>query len=236
MARIAFCVCGFLTDGSAASIAPLNGWFWLQEPTAAPDILPSMDFPIIYSAADGVLLAWRIQTLTLTWDITFTPDGESPQEFSGTQSGNIESGAVDLSDETDLVNVVGDTEFLLQNLETGNATLEIFMFRMCLDAEGNLYIATSLTFSTGVIGLSIYPDPDGEESGISITSSSIPSFDGVPLYCSSPPGGSYSGTVSIEATSYWAYDNGLSPPPSTNGPVFDTTTGAQLITPAPGGL
>lgn len=47
------------------------------------------------------------------------------------------------------------------------------------------------------------------------------------------------GTFDISIASYWEYDNGLPPFPvgsPTDGPVFDGTTGGQIINPAPTGF
>lgn len=57
----------------------------------------------------------------------------------------------------------------------------------------------------------------------------------VPMYFDAAGGSTCTASLSVSVNSYWPYDNGLTALP-TDGPIYDASTGAQLITPTPLGL
>jgi hypothetical protein len=237
MSRIAFCMTGFLTNGSTPSLSPINGWFWLTPPVFAANTtgLPYISWPELFA------LAWNIQQITLTWDLVATPtNGNPPIPISGSQIIPIvdETTVIPLTDEQQLVTTLGTSLFQWNGPSPGL----VFVFLPIAPLIDGTYpnITSGLSWSQLNI---IFNTPDvsslnstttGDPSSVTVTSATLPSLAGMTF--TSAGGYAWSGTISIEATAYWPYASTASPAPPNPGPIYDATTGATLITPVPGGL
>jgi hypothetical protein len=77
MSQNDFTQCGFIRDGSAPSLSPLNGWFWPfaangtdYDPAVflpAPDAIYFPIGPVSISLEDFDRLYWKIKQLEVTW-------------------------------------------------------------------------------------------------------------------------------------------------------------------------
>lgn len=226
MSRIAFTMTGFITNGDTPSLSPLKGWYWYAAPIVDPINPPlSAAYPVEFSALDLVHIYWNFQQLTSNYDLM--------------ENGNP---------------VTGSGMCSVINLETLNPIaneLELVKFGSSLSYNwnGSSFIDPTFPFSfnLGVLQCDVIPDPTklypalnfvltgpsssllltdqgNGPSGVTITSSTIPSINGAPTYSDSATA-VWTGTISLEATLWWGYDG-----------VFDTSTGTQLIIPVPDGL
>lgn len=229
MSRIAFRICGFIDSGDP-SLSPLNGWYWPSAPFPQPPAnpLPNSEFPVVVSPQDLIALYWRINELTVTFDI----DSTSGQNVSETDVLDLSS--IGVTNEQQLI--TADAVLFQNEIAGSQLTFELSPDQIQPDAwpPVNLYpvFFLSVLIDSG-FELTLYDQGNGPTS-ITISSSTIPSLDGLSLYAPDPASGfTYSGTMSIEATGYWPYASTASPAPPDPGPIYDSATGAVLITPIP---
>lgn len=235
MSRIGLCITGFqdASDPTQAppTLSPLNCWLWLVKvplPT-----LPDPNYPLIFTTDDAVNLSWRAKELTLTYDLTQTdPVSGDSTNFTGSIVMEMMNTTGDtISDEQNIVGNLGQTIFTGTD---ANGVFEILPGFTGLDSVSNdLYIELQMN----LLGLSLSGFGGSTPTSVAFTSGTIPSMGGSIVYDPVPSDApTWTGTIGLEITAWWPYDNGLSPPPSTNGPIWDATSGAQLITPVPQGL
>lgn len=245
MSRIAFCQCGFIDPAAmnqTPSLSPLNGWFLESSAHASTEpgwAVPSLLLPFPMPMEDLILLFWRAREITVTYDITITPtDGGDSTNISGSAViavSTIISGPtyVPLDDEQQLI-----TDNSSTLLFATNGDPLIFLWLNSLSYDGtNVWpqIEFGGSLSGSVPGLQFYDDPSFFATSITFTSTSVPGINGVPIYTVDGLD-SYSGSITFEITRYWQYASTATPLPPDPGPVFDETTGVQLIVPAPPGL
>lgn len=217
MSRIAYCICGLYPAGHVPAFNITDGWFWLFLPSS--DVIPDLaNFPFPFSLIDCVRNFWNVKTISVDVDVTYTPEGGDPTTSTDTGTFPVINGDGDvLSDEQQLIAV---SELKFQGVMDGGITTFILTPSRLNIFSGDLY--PQFQFNPG--NLSFADTPGMTDSGI-VASSNIPSINSQTLFKPTSDTGTYSGTVSINATEFWGYEG-----------VFDTATGTQLIIPAPGGL
>lgn len=166
--------------------------------------------------AEAVMLCWRANAIALNYDLTYTPtDGGDPISYSGSNFLSLTTGQ---TTETDLI--FGNIGGPAWEGADDNSIAQFSMVNIGFDGT-LIFPLFTITIGTGPT-LSLAGDPT-DVTSIELTSSSIPSLGGLPTYAGDADG--WSGTVSLEVNGYWSYDG-----------IWDTTTGAQLISPIPEGL
>lgn len=239
MSRIAFCICGFQGPGTSGtpSLSPINGWFWLTDPFFSPNI---SGLPYV-SWQDCFALAWNIKEITITWDLTaITPGSAGPVTTTpnGSQVIPIFNGGVNVPVANEQGLITGFNNAYIAFQFFGGGDIQEFFIPVGPAIDGTAPDITSglswlqltivfLTSPPGTTGSQLTAGSAAPTAAVTVTSSTIPSFAGMQF--NEGQGSTWTGTISIEATAYWPYDNGT-------GPIFDATTGAQLIFPVPEGL
>jgi hypothetical protein len=219
MSRIAYCVIGLFPAGTVPAFDTVNGWFWLFVPQVVT--IPDPSYPFIYNILDSVRLIWNINELTVDVDITQTPSGGgSPGTFTDTFTiPAVDNTSTGYSDEQELI--INDNQVNFSGTGT-STTFTLIPQSMVLDL-GNIYLLTTISFVFD--GSLSFANVAGSVATSIIVESNIPSINAQTLYASAATASEYSGTLKINASQFWGYDG-----------VFNTSTGAQLIIPAPGGL
>lgn len=214
MSRIAYCICGLFPAGTIPAFDITNGWFWLFPP--AGDVLPDpTNFPFPFNILDCVRLYWNINEITLDLDITFTPDEGDPTTV--TDTGTFAAQDNDGNPITDEQQLIGNHVNFMGTTPGGTSTMDLVSSRLNIDA-GALFPL----FSPNINGFSFASTMFS--TGLTVVSN-IPSINSQTLYGGDSSAANWTGTVTINATSFWSYDG-----------VFDSATGTQLIIPAPKGL
>lgn len=221
MSRIAYCICGLYPAGHIPAFNITNGWFWLFLP--ASDTLPDYaNFPFPFNILDCVRLYWNINAITVEEDITYTPD-DGGDPIVTTDSGTFQ--ALDdlgdaFTDEQQLITANGFGILKFQGTSDGGSFGVVLVpSRLNILAE-DLYPQFSFSGLPG--SMSFVPSP--WETGVNVVSN-IPSINGQTLFGADSTAPNYTGTLAVNATSFWSYDG-----------VFDASSGAQLIIPVPKGL
>lgn len=249
MSRIGFCICGFIT-GTPLETPPVNGWWMLEIPLLNPGFSGNSSNPIGFTVEDYRRLFWNIQELTLTYNLTITPamGGPPPTNPMGTLVAEMsDGGGTVVPDELGLVKTTGTAQFPASD---ANASL-LFSFGVNFTqfAPGSTLPCWPNGFDISFEYLNSFGLPARGTINnflgyfacpVTISSTSLPWVNAFVFQQQTDPSDptepTITGSMTLEATAYWEYDNSLSPPPGTNGPIFDATTGVQLITPAPLGF
>lgn len=221
MSRIAYSICGLFPAGTTPAFDVVNGWFW-QFPASTDDVPgnPGL-FPFPFSLLDCVQNVWNRNQISVDFDVTYDNGTDPP--VTATDSGVFDaqhSSGIPFADEQELV---GQSDLNFQgNGAGGNLIFALDPCRLNI-FSGDLYVV--ITCSGTVAGLNFSFDPTlmGETS-ITVASN-IPSINSQTAFADPSVASDITGTLNINATSYWGYDG-----------VFDTSSGVQLIIPAPGGL
>lgn len=208
MSRIAGSACGGSKDD------PRNFFPWGDNGTAWPATTypGSPDFTF----DEWFELAWRIQVLAVT--ATYTDGGGTPWSKSitcllwGSNTDGVQNDNP-VPDETFIRCQAGSTGLSVSVQPNPTVPASTMTFTM------NLF-ASAFNSGTGLFSTNM----DGTSPGLG--DPPITTFLGklLPVAGASGPH-----ALTLSAYTWWGYDNG-------SGPIWDTATGAQLITPVPRGL
>lgn len=217
MARNASCICGAvpdIVDPAAVGYNPLWNRSTLIFPTCVmqgPPPLPTGSF--IYPWQDTIKYLWRVNLVSYNFALVSTPvGGGSPTNI--TASGTVPAMANNASaDENGLICLGAAQTQITSPPPGGQITLASYDLT-----------TTDFTFNVDF--------PTFTRSASGLVSAAVMTVLGQNVLLYDSPTQTYTGTIDIAISSYWAYDNGLSLL-STDGPVWDTTTGAALISPTP---
>lgn len=237
MSRIAFCECGWASSGTASEVAPVDGW-WMNPavvPTLSPGFTGDVDHPVGFTVENLRKMYWNIKGLRLDYNLLFTQFGGAytiPIVGSLSLPESHIAGAA-LSDEQELVTSLGAVEYIGSDpAGPYSLTFDIRMDIITFDVSGALPVWPQWALLVDIPAGGGFPEntlslfTGFDPSGITLTSTSAP-FLAQPMFQTGGAiPGSWSGTISLETTGYWAYDG-----------VFDPTTGSgPLIIPVPQGL
>lgn len=217
MPRTAFRQCGFITNGTAPSLDPLNGWFWPVTFTGIGSTGGNTPNPTDITAQQLFDLWWRISTLRCQGSYTrgaesFTFDYTFSDIFNST--------------ETDLIAPGDDRWFVLNAILTSSTPTDYAVF---VDVLLPLTIFEGFPADTrpfwphvNIQFPGFWSNPGG---GSWEASSATCTFLGRPITIYQVIGEPVTGSMEITADAYWSY-----------GGIYDTSDGSQLITPLPTGL
>lgn len=242
---------GFI-DSGAPSLVPINGWFWPSVPTLNASyptgglVSPNN---VLFPPDMMLALYWRVMQLEIDINVTVTPTGGgSPSTITFTQNSPVvDPGATPLTNEIQLVEgATVNPRFIGDLPDTTGTQHGVFFASFAGDAvvNGSNDLYPNFTFNvTNFAGAQLLSEnPNlGPSSGVNLTIMGVHGVSDlvIPLYSDPAFTGvlTLSGACTLTANAFWPYNdagNPLSDPPLGN--VFDPTTGAQLITPAPQGL
>lgn len=212
MSRIAFCQCGwpgFVND--PVTNALLNYDKRCHFPFIFPGTAPGPTFT--KSFADTFKYYWNVATLNYNYNVTL------PSTIVIAASGTFPPG-----DSTDEIQLVLPGSLIL-GFPTGGNWTESGARALGYDAPTSNFIYQVAFSATGLSSdSSVFSSPVASAVVGTVLGVNIPMFEETTATAT--------GSFTVTLGTYWAYDNGK-PGPAPNGPIFDTTTGAQLITPVP---
>lgn len=209
MARIGFCQKGFqgLFTRSDCFLPHLSG---------TGDSNGAFTLPL---QPDGAFnLYWNYHTLRWNYNITLTPVVGVPVIYSG----NKTAGITGVASEKDLVcsSPIFDAPALTDFIDT---TIEVVSY----DHTSDLFTINPILKIGALSGIgsetSFYPNLGSASVACTVLGNAVQ------LYFDTTQNSSATGTLTVDVDTYWEYDNG-------SGAVFDASSGAQLISPAPQGL
>lgn len=224
MSRLGFSLTGW-SDPGDGDPSLTNGWFLQAQPETSTTPIDSHPQP--FTVPDCVLLCWRAKKLTFTYDVTYADSGPIPPpppiEYAG--SFDCTQGA------TDEKQLVGSGVTFAGSDSVGAFTIVPTDVQLI---TGQLWPALGIggaVFGGLTFANAADADPT-DQTPITFSSSSIPSLNGIPVYAVGGAPTDWTGTMSVEVSEWWPYDNGK-PGGDPNGPIWDATSGDQLIFPLP---
>ncbi|HEX8309938.1 MAG TPA: hypothetical protein VF614_01395 [Chthoniobacteraceae bacterium] len=231
MSRSAFCECGHIENGQPPSLDPLNGWFWPRLPqTNEPP--PSI---VGFTPAEFFSLWWNIRKLRIAGEQSRVRQDPEDEETDGEIYGttNFDFTADLPGSEIDLVATAPEFDGFV-SLAVGDSVTQ-FVVTLQLNLhdfwrfEADELIYPSIAISVGQASAAHSVQVLGDRPSaftVTILGHSVPMWE-----TDGETTDLITGSLTITAGEFWEYrdDDELNP-------IYDATTGEQLIFPLPTGL